>query len=155
MSYHYLQSTVSGANGALGTLMRQNPLPAGRYWIDVFGDNRDKMSSWVTTQVGAVKVQDTESFDETSDFPARDFYIFQVVSPAPWDAVTFGYPTLADSAVQSSDDTVQKPTVESTSDILQGAADTVTKIAFWSAVVIGGVLVLKTVDALGLLRTKS
>lgn len=152
MYYRPLQISMQGA---LGALMRQNPLPPGRYWIDTFGDNRDKMVTWVNTQGAAVQVADTESFDATSDFPARDFYIFQVKNPVPWDAVTFGYPTVADSTVQSSDDTVQKPQVESSGEILQNAADTVTKIAFWSAVVIGGVLVLKTVDALGLLRSKA
>lgn len=153
MSYHAVRSVqaLRGFSG-LGVLMRQNPLPVGRYWIDVFGDNRDKMFAWANANSAAIKTEDTESFDATSDFPARDFYIFSVLAPVPWDGVTFGYPTVADSSVKSSDDTVQKPAVESTSEILQGAADTVTKIAFWSAIVIGGVLVLKTVDALGLLR---
>jgi hypothetical protein len=66
--------------------------------------------------------------------------------------VTFGYPTVADSSVKSSNDTVQKPQVESSTQILQSAADTVTKIAFWSAVAIAGVLVLKTADTLGVFR---
>lgn len=152
MSYAYLQNPMSGA---LGTLMRQNPLPAGRYWIDTFGDVRDKMVSWVNAQGAAVQVEDTESFDATSDFPTRDFYIFRVKTPVAWDAVTFGYPTVAPAGVKSSDDTVQKPQVESSGEILQNVADTVTKIAFWSAVVVGGVLILKTVDALGILRGRS
>jgi hypothetical protein len=137
---------------ALGVLMRTNPLPAGRYWLDVFGDNRDKMSTWLKTNAASLQVEDTESFEATTDFPARDFYIFSVKSPAPWDAVTFGYPTVADSSVKSSNDTVQKPQVESSTQILQSAADTVTKIAFWSAVAIAGVLVLKTADTLGVFR---
>lgn len=152
MSYHSTRLTdLSG----MGALMRTNPLPVGRYWLDVFGDNRDKMASWVTSGGSSVQVQDTESFDENSGGPARDFYIFKVLAPLAWDAVTFGYPTVADSSVNSSDDTVQKPAVESTQDILQAAGDTVTKIAFWGAIIVGGVLVLKTVDAIGLLRPRS
>jgi hypothetical protein len=149
---------------SLGDLMRQNPLPAGRYWLDVFDPNRGTMTLWVNNNAGSVTVQDLESFPAVvgggitmtdQNYPARDFYIFTVSSPVSWDAVTFGYPTIAASNVNSSDDTVQEPSVESTSDLLKDAATTVTKIAFWCAVVVGGVLVLKTADTVGLFRSKS
>ena len=153
MSYQYFNQAPNGIG--LGTLMRQNPVPAGRYWIDTFGDNRSKMAAWATTNQATVQVEDVESFEENSGGPARDFYIFKVTAPTPWDAITFGYPTVANSSVKTSDDTVQRPQVESTADILQGAADTVGKIAFWGAIIVGGVLVLRTMDALGFMSRKA
>lgn len=153
MSYHaaYPNRGVSGFSG-LGTLMRQNPLPPGRYWVNSAADNRDDLSAWMGTNRATVRVVNTTTEDATSDWPAVDFYIFTVSAPTPWDATRLGYPTIAPNSIQSVDDTVQAPTTESSTQILQSAADTVTKIAFWSAIVIGGVLVLKTADAIGLLR---
>jgi hypothetical protein len=145
----------------LGDLMRQNPLPAGRYWIDVFDPNRGTMQLWVNTNAASLSVQDLESFpavvnggitDTDQNYPARDFYIFTVTNPVPWNAVTFGYPTIAAANINSSDDTVQEPSVDSPNDIIGKAAADLTEIAFWSAIVIGGVLVLKTADAIGLFR---
>ncbi len=88
---------------------RRNPLPAGVYWIDVFGANREKFAAW--TRANKVHVSKTESFDST---PPRDWLKFEVTTPVPWDAKTFGFPTIIEpgSTVNTSDDTVQKPPPE-------------------------------------------
>lgn len=93
------------------TLERRNPLPVGSYWIDVFGDKVPLFDGWLTAMhpIG-VKTEVTEQFPATDDFPARTWYKFSVSQPiAPWDAKTFGFPTIADASIQSSSDTVQRP----------------------------------------------
>lgn len=93
---------------------RRNPLPVGRYWVDVFdlvstapatkGQNEQTaFRAWLRRNAATVKVERTQSFDTE---PARDFYIFKVVASTPWEGP--GFPTIAPSGVQSSDDTVTK-----------------------------------------------
>lgn len=139
------------AYSGLGTLMRDNPLPIGRYWIDVFGDNRDKLALWFRQNRDTVDALTTESFDKNPGGPARDFYIFRVKAPTTFEAVTFGFPTVAGSNVQSSDDTVQRPDPVTTEQVVQSTLDQVGKIAFYGLLLVGGVLALKTFDALGFL----
>lgn len=147
MSYHDAQASC-----ALGTLVRANPLPPGRYWQDFFGDNRDRFALWLRKNASTVKAEVTESNEENGGGPARDFYIFSVKAPTPWDAVTFGFPTIATKAVQSSADTVQRPPPEqSGADTLQSAASGVARYAFYGMLAIGGLLAFRAVDTLGLL----
>jgi hypothetical protein len=146
--YHYYQPALFG----LGVEERTNPLPVGRYWIDVFGDNRAKMSTWLSANRLTVQAVDTESFAENPGGPARDFYIFKVTAPTAFDMKTFGFPDIAGATVNSSADTVQEPPPEpSGTDQLQSVADTVSKVAFWGVIIVGGVLVLRTMDALSFL----
>jgi hypothetical protein len=96
------------------SLERRNPLPVGSYWIDVFGDKITLFDGWraAFSPIG-VKTRVTESFPATDTQPARTWYKFEVTSiEAPWDAKTFGFPTIADSSIQSSADTVQRPDFE-------------------------------------------
>lgn len=93
------------------TLERRNPLPVGSYWVDVFGDKVPLFDGWLTAMhpIG-VRTEVTEQFPATDDFPARTWYKFSVTQPiAPWDAKTFGFPTVADASIKSSSDTVQRP----------------------------------------------
>lgn len=140
---------------ALGTIVRANPLPVGRYWQDFFGDSRDKFATWLLQNSASVQAETTQSFDPTSDFPAHDFYIFNVKAPVPWDAVTFGFPTIADATVKSSDDTVQRPPPPKTGEeTVTDAANAISKYAFWGVLAIGGLLAFRAVDALGLLAPR-
>ena len=119
-------------------LQRQtNPLPNGRYWVDVFdgkapadpGKNRNKRQlaqDWFSAfrQLGNVKVRATQSFAANPGGPARDWYLFEVVPGdagtvaavtgvgPTWDALNLGFPTIATDDIKSSDDTVQKPEVK-------------------------------------------
>lgn len=92
-------------------LERRNPLPVGSYWIDVFGSKIPAFDAWRTAfSPTGVKTRVTESFPATDTQPARNWYKFDVTDiPPPWDAVTFGFPTIADASIQSSADTVQRP----------------------------------------------
>lgn len=96
---------------------RKNPLPIGHYWIDLFGPNILKAGSdWMKK----VAVRTTEEFD--GDIK-RAWILFDVKTPIPWDAVTYGFPTIAAPNITTSDDTVQKPPSEhvpDTTDLLEG-----------------------------------
>lgn len=88
---------------AVGKLQRQNPLPPGRYWIDVFEKDAAAFRAWLERSPG-VRVQTTQHFDES---PARDWYLFDVTAPTSWEGP--GLPTIATADVKSSEDTVQRP----------------------------------------------
>lgn len=109
--YHYVRSPASVLRG-MGDVERQNPLPAGHYWIDVFGDNRAKMVSWMEANKDSVTVESTtedagQSWYVTQaitdwldistspdDDTASVRYTFTVTSPVTWDGVTYGYPEI-------------------------------------------------------------
>jgi hypothetical protein len=88
----------------LGAQETQNPLPAGRYWVDVFAPDADAFGAWLSSNKATVKVRTTEHFD--SD-PVRDWYLFDVSVPTPWHGP--GFPEIATADVTSSSDTVQRP----------------------------------------------
>ena len=103
------------------TLQRTtNPLPDGRYWVELSSPEREKFDTWRADNSGQVKVETTESDEETS--PPWSFYIFTVkgMTPVPggtgsifipvtWPANDFGFPSLAPDNVKSRDDVIQHP----------------------------------------------
>jgi hypothetical protein len=97
---------------ATGGVERRNPLPPGRYWVDVFQSKSAAFNAWLARNKTAVKVESTESFpgDLDNAYESRDWVLFRVLSPAPWEGP--GLPTVADASVKTSDDTVQKPPPE-------------------------------------------
>jgi hypothetical protein len=97
------------SNQGLGAMERRNPLPVGRYWVFAFGDKRTLLETWFKQNSSSVHAGHAEGGDATGSEPAWSFYIFNVLSPTPWDAVTFGYPDIAASSVQSSQDTASAP----------------------------------------------
>lgn len=127
-------------------LERRNPLPPGLYWLDVFGDNRAKFEAWRKLNASLVRVVTSESFDSE---PPRDWVKLEVLSPAPWDARTFGFPTIIKPGepVNSSGDTVQRPPPEkdpldSLGDALSG--ESFGKLAVFVGLGIGLILVANT-----------
>ena len=118
--------------GALksGEQEKTNPLPAGRYWVDVFGKNIPIADNWFKAFASlGVNVETTQQFKPTPQevilekgpFPSQDdiqsmvrnWYLFTYTPingvPVEWDQKTFGYPTVAGPEIKSSDDTAQKP----------------------------------------------
>lgn len=87
---------------------RRNPLPAGRYWVDVFETQAPAFRDWLFKYAPSVRVVTTEHFSDTS--PTRDWYLFTVTSPTPWSGP--GLPTIADPSVTTSEDTSQRPAPE-------------------------------------------
>lgn len=129
----------------LGAVERQNPLPAGRYWVDVFQNDSDTFGAWLSSNKATVRVRTTEHFD--SD-PARDWYLFEVSVPTPWHGP--GFPTIAGPNVTTSSDTAQRPdpppfATEQIEQILAGEKRALTT-AVWVGVgliaVVGGALIV-------------
>lgn len=99
-----------GGFGGLGALERHNPLPIGKYWVDVFEQDSANFYDWLAANKGAVQVTSTESFPSNGGGPAREWYLFKVSAPVSWNGP--GFPTIAEPNVQSSSDTSQRPDPE-------------------------------------------
>lgn len=104
-------------------LERRNPLPVGRYWIDVFDrppGHLNDFSAWATANAQKIELEVTEEKIEES--PARLFVIFRVQSPVFFPSSNFGFPTIATPDIRTSDDTVAKPVVKepTTESVVEG-----------------------------------
>jgi hypothetical protein len=121
---------------------RRNPLPVGRYWIDI-SKEPVPMGTWqgfLGAATGFVHVESTED-DET-----QSFYIFTTTKELVWpDGI--GSPSIAGPAIKSKADTVQRPDPEpdaidqipTPGQLFKGIGDTVTVVA----VVVGVLFVWK------------
>lgn len=97
--------------------MRTNPLPPGQYWVDVFGKNIPVANNWFKSLApSGVHVDATQTFENDDPNAVRNWYKF-TWQPATtgllavWDT-SLGFPTVADSSIKSSEDTVQRPDLE-------------------------------------------
>jgi hypothetical protein len=82
-----------------------SPLPPGRYWLRVLGDDNIKdFSSWVRDMAGGVRVEESE--EDTQSTPRQLFVIFSVPQGRqPFlNAALFGFPNTAPPEVHSSAD---------------------------------------------------
>lgn len=112
-------------------LERRNPLPVGRYWVDVFEPEWQRFDSWLKLNAHFVKVHADELHDDED--PERRWILFEVLTPMLVGWLGPGLPTIADKSIQSSDDTVQKPT----------AGLSLTEKALIGGAIIGGAVALK------------
>jgi hypothetical protein len=115
---------------------RRNPLPIGRYWVDILDTPRAKTSrifffdAWLAQHRNEVKVIKKEEKGTTLwslDYTGiRDnWYLFDVVKPVEWPRDKgFGFPSIVQSPtapnappVTSSADTVQRPPVATATDM--------------------------------------
>jgi hypothetical protein len=89
-----------------------SPIPPGRYWLTVLGDNRQDFVQWVHDMAGAVRTTTTE--EDLSATPPSLFVIFEVPpGRAPFlNAAQFGFPNDAPPGVHSSQDVEQVPEPE-------------------------------------------
>jgi len=110
-----------------GALERRNPLPVGRYWIDIFDDGKSAWDAWLATaniatdpttysgpsdRVQVIKEEYYPPFvgSDENEYPGRYWMLFKVVQPTPWTiANKVGWPNTAPTNINTSDDTVQKP----------------------------------------------
>jgi hypothetical protein len=103
-------------------LVKDDPLPAGRYWVDIWQREPDATDfrSWLNTYqktLGWVRIEHSELFAPVDTYPGREFVIFSVLESGKvnWQlATSVGWPNTAPASIQSSDDTVQKPPPETT-----------------------------------------
>jgi hypothetical protein len=124
----------------------RNPLPAGRYWIDVskepvpFGTWQGFLSAFPES----IHVDNTEEDDEFA------FSIFTTTKSLVWPE-GIGYPTIAGSSIKSRADTVQRPDPEpdltdqlpTVKQLVSGVGDTVKLVA----VVVGIIVAVKLLSS--------
>lgn len=91
MYQYFDRNTLRGLG--LGAVERRNPLPAGQYTIDVYGDDRAKMAGWVSTNQAHVVILATANEEAETDAESNDTYTFITAIPIPWDG-SFGYPDI-------------------------------------------------------------
>lgn len=119
---------------------RRNPLPVGRYWIDVIDTRarpglRLRFAEWLGGNRSSVRVVRREQFGGLLTGAPRDWYLFEVMSPVTWPATAgFGYPSIARSEtaptapeVRQASDTAQMPPPEPSmgqrlTDLMSGAS---------------------------------
>jgi hypothetical protein len=126
------------------TLQREvNPLPAGRYWLDVFEQPEGQTADFLEfAQGGLVSVESSEEFAADGTTPKRTFFIFRVKAPgAVFDAQRFGFPNIAPEGIKNSADTALVPDVDP---LPAGSALKVALVVGAVVLVVGGVYYLAT-----------
>lgn len=130
------------------TIERERPLPAGRYWVDVFESKRIQWEEWrdLFVREGKVFVEHTEDFPSNEGGEARQFVIFRTTVPLVWpdDTMLIGV-NVATPDIQSSDDTVSKPVIETPLSSLSSLTD----VAKTAIAVVTGVVVVVGVVIIG------
>ena len=94
----------------VGAMERANPLPVGKYWVDVFTPQEAAFQDWLRRNKANVIVTTTESYDPIDGSPGRAWRLFEVNSPVMWEGP--GFPTIAGPGVNSSTDTADRPAPE-------------------------------------------
>lgn len=125
-------TAIANTNGAV--------IPPGRYWLDTFDDlkgTRTQFMKWLT-QKPEVRVETTQEDSESN--PRRLFTIFTIPANASnygvagvwFPTVALGFPTIAPAAgktaVTQSDDTVQKPSAPTSTEVAKDIANSLGSI---------------------------
>lgn len=127
---------------------RRRPLPAGRYWADIFAANRPAFEAWlhVNESDQSVRVESFTAEPETDGAPSHDFVVFRTARELVWDDATLGFsPNVAAATVQSASDVTTVPTAESTLPDLSDMFATVTTriVGVIAAVTLLGVILTR------------
>lgn len=96
-------SEDDSADDSVSGLVRQSPLPVGRYWVDIPASKQAEFDGYLQGNE-RIRVEVTEGGGDEGTF-----YVFRVLQPVPWFAVNFGFPNTAGPEVKSRADTVQAP----------------------------------------------
>lgn len=94
-------------------LERRNPLPLGRYWVDIQRKYVPDFDNFLRIVGRGIFVRQTkEREDPHTTGGANTGYLFDVLDPLiPWDSTRYGYPTIATN-ITDLDQTGQVPTAE-------------------------------------------
>jgi hypothetical protein len=92
---------------SVGALERRNPLPPGRYWVDVPDPKAAAFEAWRSRNGASIIVEATERRE--GDVPVT-WTLFRTTAPVPWEGP--GIPTIATADVKSAEDTAQRPAPE-------------------------------------------
>lgn len=120
------------------TLERRNPLPAGRYWIDVVSAKQDEFTGYLAAMGDRVHVEATEAGEPL-------WFLFQVKTPIPWFPINFGFPTIAPASIKSKADTVSRPDLpkdgaDQIDDAVKGLAGSGSRLLEVGALIAGAIL---------------
>jgi hypothetical protein len=134
----------------VGAMQRANPLPIGKYWVDVFTPQEGAFRDWLQRNKANVVVTTTETFDPIDSYEGRVWRLFEVRAPVTWEGP--GFPTIATPDIKSSDDTVQRPPKEKDpldqitppdpNAIAKTIGNAVKAVVIVGVVVVGGVLIV-------------
>jgi len=134
-------------------IQRNNPLPPGKYWVDVFDPDRQEFRGWLADNASTLHVEKQEDKLARGGYPAETWYLFTVTAPTPWNGP--GFPTISDDAVQQWDDTAERPppppsVSEQAGEVIDSveaaakSAEDAAKTGFWAVLALGvGVILYK------------
>lgn len=98
---------------------RNDPIPAGVYWIDVFEPAQLAFRKWLRENAGTVRVRKTTSHPARNGYPAREWFLFEIKAATPrWpNEARIGLPTVAPKGTATEEtDTVRRPAPETTAE---------------------------------------
>jgi hypothetical protein len=109
--------------------VRKQPLPVGRFWINVIDDapggthtNRiANWEAWAAANPQRVAIDKREATDA-----GATWYLFRVLKPIKFDQIQFGFPNDAGGDVNTAADTSQRPPVPTVTSMLQDFLDGLT-----------------------------
>lgn len=89
-------------------LERQNPLPVGRYWVDILQKHVPDFNDFLRTMNRGIMVEQTKEHLTASGGGVTS-YLFRNSNPlVPWDSTKFGFPNIA-TGITDLDQTGQVP----------------------------------------------
>lgn len=90
-----------------------NPLPIGRYWSDLIGENAIwRWLEWKkNVAADRVNIVTSVHYDASGESPEREFVLYEVVSPVFYDHAFYA-PVNDGVGINGEDDTVSKPDVK-------------------------------------------
>lgn len=92
------------------SLERRNPLPPGRYWIDVADRPAGQVAEFRSfLEDSRVDVESEEDTPADGATPAQTFFLFKTDKPLAFASERFGFPTIARADEHSKSDTGQVP----------------------------------------------
>ncbi len=119
---------------------RRRPLPAGRYWIDVFPKSKNLWETWrdAMLKIDRVHIETTESYPGVDGAPEHEFIIFTLpVDNAAWPP-DLGSPNTAPQTITTSADTATRP--EPIPGLLDQATEAASKLTAGAKTTIGVVI---------------
>lgn len=84
---------------------RRDPLPPGRYWVDIPPKDVLAFNVWKNTHRDAVRVQRVSTGSN-----GWEWHLFEVLAPTPWGG--WGFPNIAGADVEGPESVYQVPVVE-------------------------------------------
>lgn len=94
-------------------LEKRNPLPLGRYWVDIPAKHLSDFQQFLGLVSRGIFVAQTKEHEDPFTTNGKiTTYLFDVRDPLiPWDNTKYGWPTIA-TGVTDIDQTVQVPAAE-------------------------------------------